>query len=84
MLFLANPKIANYYLQCFNSVPREDLFNNLTWVEVNDCASGQDGHVGFGMSGLITDMLDPPLTQTPYIRINEVPFPKYISINESA
>ena len=79
MLFLANPKIANYFLQCFNSVPREDLFNNLTWVEVNDCASGQDGHVGFGMSGLITDMLDPPLTQTPYIRINEVHFQNAIS-----
>lgn len=67
----ANPSSHDNFEKCFNSVPREDLFNNLTWVEVNNCASGQDGHVGFGMSGLITDMLDPPLTQTPYIRINE-------------
>lgn len=48
---------------------------NVTFEEVDACATGRDGSVGFGMDGLLTDMLDPPLSYTPYIRLNEVTLP---------
>ena len=45
---------------------------NVTFEEVESCATGRDGSVGFGMDGLLTEMLDPSLSYTPYIRVNEV------------
>ena len=54
-------------MQCMSDNPVD-----VTYEEVEACATGQDGSVGFGMDGLLTEMLDPPLSYTPYIRLNEV------------